>query len=93
MWNWRFVFVNASLCRHFGRRVARQKYLAALVVSWFWLAAHNVTLVVVVSSEKLLHTVPSQLCFALSHCLGIFPLLIVDVICVKVVDIDIGNIG
>ena len=52
----------------------------------------DIILVVIVGFEELLDAIAAELLFALTNLLGIFPLLIVDVICVKVIDMDIRNV-
>ena len=55
-----------------------------------WLSLH-IILVKVVALEELLNAVPTQLYFLLFDCLCILPFLIVDVVCVKVINVDIRD--
>ena len=52
----------------------------------------HVILVEVVCFEEFLHAVTAQLGLAFTYCLRIFPLLIIDMICVEVVNVDVGDI-
>ena len=51
----------------------------------------HIILVKVIALEELLDTVPSQLYFLLFDRFCVLPLLIVDVVCVEVIHIDIGD--
>ena len=55
-----------------------------------WLLLH-IILVKVVALEELLDAVPAQLYLLLFDRLCVLPLLIVDVVCVEVIHVDIGD--
>ena len=55
-----------------------------------WLLLH-IILVKVVALEELLNAVPTQLYFLLFDCLCILPFLIVDMVCVEIINVDIGD--
>ena len=55
-----------------------------------WLSLH-IILVKVVALEELLNAVPTQLYFLLFDCLCILPFLIVDMVCVEIINVDIGD--
>ena len=50
-----------------------------------------VIFIVIVSFKQLLHAISSQLSLTFLYCLGIFPLLVVYVITVKIVHIDVWH--
>lgn len=90
-WLWRVVVVD-PVC---GLRscVPRQKDLAALIVCWFRHYRLHIVLVIVVPFKQLLHTVASQLGLAFLYGFCIFPLLVIYMIGIEVVDLDVGNVG
>ena len=51
-----------------------------------------VILVVVVALEELLHAISAQLLLALTNLLRIFPFLVIDMICIEVVNVDVGYV-
>ena len=52
----------------------------------------NIVLVKVVALEQLLDTVAAQLCLTLLHCLCVFPLLVVHVVLVEIVNVYVWHI-
>ena len=52
----------------------------------------HIILVVVVGFEKLLYAIATELLFAFTHLFCVFPLLVVDMIRVEVVDVNVGYI-
>ena len=85
----RLVHFSASLS---CLRGSRQKDLTALVLSGLRNVCLHVALVKVVIFEELLHAVTAQLGLAFTHRLGIFPLLVIDVIRVEVIYVNVRNI-
>ena len=87
----RLVHVYSTLSRLRGR-MPRQKDLTALILSRLRNVRLNVILVVVVCFEELLNAVPAELGLALTHSLRILPLLIVDMIRIKVVYMNVRDV-
>ena len=48
--------------------------------------------IVVITLEQFLHWVPSELCFTLLNSLCVFPFLIIDMVLVKVIDVDVRDV-
>ena len=55
-----------------------------------WLSLH-IILVKVIALEELLYAIPTQLYFLLFDRLCILPFLIVDMVCVEIINVDIGD--
>ena len=51
----------------------------------------HIILVKVIALEELLYAIPTQLYFLLFDRFCILPFLIVDVVCVEVINVDIGD--
>ena len=71
---------------------SRQQDLAVLILGRLRHVMLHVILVVIVGFEELLDAIAAELLFALANLLGIFPLLIVDVICVEVIYVNVRNV-
>ena len=51
-----------------------------------------IILVVVVAFKKLLHTIAAQLLLTFTNLFCIFPFLVIDMICIKVVNMDVRDV-
>ena len=51
----------------------------------------HIILVKVIALKELLYAIPTQLYFLLFDCLCILPFLIVDMVCVEIINVDIGD--
>jgi len=69
-----------------------QENLSALTLGGLRHPSQHVILVIIVALKQLLHAVAAKLRFALLDCFSVLPLLVVDMICVEVVDVDVGYV-
>lgn len=82
-----------SSCRcRLSREQDLRALVLALVLDRLWCVALHIALVIVVARKQFLDTVSSELGFAFFDGLGVFPLLVVDVVRVEVVHVDVGHV-
>ena len=88
-----FIFSLALSC-HFGRAWEQNLLRATALPSWLWRIRGllDVVLVEVVTFEECLDTVSSELRFTLLDSFCIFPLLIINMILIKIVHVYVRNI-
>ncbi len=86
--------IELVLChRQFRRLVRRQQNRAALLVCrWLRYLGLQIVLIVVIALEEVLDTVAAQLLLTLLDCLRVFPLLVVHMVLIEVVDVDVGHV-
>ena len=88
-----WLLTMRRLCRIGRLRAGEQDLLAGGLVSCgFWHAPQHIILAIVVAFEELLDTVPTQLGLTFFDSLSVFPLLIVHMIRIEIVNMDVWHV-